>query len=130
MRVWTQPLSHTRQAHLYLDNDLSLDTEKQPCFYLLVELREAPRNSWDIADSVPPTGAADSPVQLGQEELWCLFLWEWIHTDVWLSSDSEPEAATVKWMILKGKRTEQERAVILTKSVLEGLETGRVELAY
>lgn len=61
MKVWIQPLSHARQAHLYLDNDLSLDTEKQPCSYLLVKLRAAPRNSWDIADSAPPTGRCREP---------------------------------------------------------------------
>lgn len=32
-------------------------------------------------------------------------------------------------MILTGERTEEEKAVIPTKSVLEGLETGRVELS-
>lgn len=35
----------------------------------------------------------------------------------------------MKWMILKGERTKYEKAVIPSKSVLEGLETGRVELS-
>lgn len=35
----------------------------------------------------------------------------------------------MKWMILKGERTEEKKAVIPSKSVLEDLETERVELS-